>query len=70
MSVEQPGANPEYVRKLKYLPEELKNSIRIDEQLDGFQWNNRMHAEYLELVSRYEKSEQSSVTKLSITKAT
>lgn len=57
MSVAQPGANPEYVRKLKYLPEELKNSIRLEEHLDGFEWNNKMHTQYLELVSKYEKSE-------------
>jgi hypothetical protein len=56
MSVEHGGISEEYLRKLKYLPDELKNSVRLEEQLDGFEWNNKMHANYLELVSRYEKS--------------
>jgi hypothetical protein len=59
MSAEQPGANPEYIKKLKYLPEELKNSIKLDQQLDHFEWNSKAHADYLELVSKYEKTGQS-----------
>lgn len=56
MSAEQPGANPEYIKKLKYLPEELKNSIKLDQQLDHFEWNSKAHADYLELVAKYEKN--------------
>lgn len=54
MGADKPGANEDYVRKLKYLPEELKNSIRIDEELDDFEWNSKMHADYLKLVEKYE----------------
>jgi hypothetical protein len=57
MGVDHPGANETYVKKLKYLPEELKNSIKLDQELDGFEWDSKMYADYLELVAKYEKSE-------------
>lgn len=56
ISVEQPGVSPDYIKTLKYLPEELKSAIKIDEALDGFEWNNKVHADYLELVMKYEKN--------------
>jgi hypothetical protein len=57
ISVEQPGVSPEYIKTLAYLPYELKNAIKLDEALDGYEWNNKAHANYLELVAKYEKSE-------------
>jgi hypothetical protein len=58
INVDQPGVSPEYIKSLKYLPAELKTAIKIDEALDGFVWNNQYHAAYLELVMKYEKTEE------------
>jgi hypothetical protein len=47
------GAGPR--RSWQFPPEELLNSIALDEQLNGFQWDNPQHRRFLELVDEFQK---------------
>lgn len=60
LNIAQPDANPEFTARFKVLPEELKNGIRLDEALTGYRWANPKHAQYLDLVRRYEGPTQAS----------
>ncbi|HYD79456.1 MAG TPA: hypothetical protein VEC06_06585 [Paucimonas sp.] len=40
-------------KRTKVLPDELKYSIRLDQQLTGYEWNNRTFGWYLDLVDKY-----------------
>lgn len=57
MGVDQPGASKAYAAKLKYLPDEVKNGIKLEEQLDGYEWDSKLYADYLALVAKYEGTE-------------
>lgn len=54
LNIDQPDVNKDFAKKFSVLPDVLKNSIKLDEQLDGYAWNNERHSAYLELVRKYE----------------
>lgn len=49
-----PNISEETKKKFKFLPDELKFSIRQDEQLTGYEWNNDRHRWFLALVDKYQ----------------
>ncbi len=51
---DQPGVPEEDKRGTPMLPTELRNSIRMDQELNGFEWNNRTYLKYRELVDRFD----------------
>ena len=40
IELDRPGVSDELRKRFKILPEELRHSIRLDEQLTGFKWDN------------------------------
>lgn len=42
-------------RKVARIPAAIANSISLDEQLTGFQWDNPYHKRFLELFDKYQK---------------
>ncbi len=42
-------------KKIRRLPEEVLNSVRYDEELNGFEWDNKMFRNMLELFEKYDK---------------
>jgi hypothetical protein len=42
-------------RSWQFPPEELLNSIALDEQLNGFQWDNPQYRRFLELIDEFQK---------------
>lgn len=42
-------------RRPELIPEEIANSIELDEQLTGFVWDNPSHRRFLELFDEYQK---------------
>ena len=56
IKIDQPNIPENIVIKLlKKLPDEQRNSIKLDEQLTGFKWDNARFKWYLELVDKYQK---------------
>jgi hypothetical protein len=54
LNVDRPGIS-DAVKRLFKLPSELRNSIELDVELTGFQWDNPSYRRYLGLVERYQK---------------
>jgi hypothetical protein len=54
IELDRPGVSDELRKRFKILPEELRHSIRLDEQLTGFKWDNALHRRLLELVDKYQ----------------
>ena len=48
-------AAPGEKRKRLPIPEAIANSISLDEELTGFQWDNPYHKSFLELFDKYQK---------------
>jgi hypothetical protein len=55
IKVDQPGAPEEYNKVFARLPDELKNSARLDEELTGFKWDNPTHRRTMSLYRKYHK---------------
>lgn len=53
MKIDQAGISDEYKAAFKQLPEEFKNSIKLDEELTGYQWDSPAFRRYLALVDKY-----------------
>ncbi len=53
LNVDQPQVSQEILKKGKFMPEEMKNSIRLDQQLTGFEWDTPRYRRFLELYERY-----------------
>ncbi len=51
---DQPGIPEEAKRGTLLLPIELRNSIRLDQRLNNFVWNNRTYAKYRGLLDRFD----------------
>jgi hypothetical protein len=49
-----PNISEETKKKFKFLPDELKYSIRQDEQLTGYDWHNDRHRWFMALVDKYQ----------------
>lgn len=57
LNVDQPDADKDFAANFKILPDELKNSIRLDQALNGYTWENRKFREHLALIVRYEPAQ-------------
>jgi hypothetical protein len=54
MKLDQPGISEEYKNSFRMYPDELMNSIKLDEELTGFQWDNPTHRSSLALWDKYQ----------------
>jgi hypothetical protein len=54
----RPGVSEEIRRKANFMPEEVRTSVRLDEQLTGFKWDNPMHQRFLALYAKYSTPQQ------------
>jgi hypothetical protein len=54
IKVDQPNVSEQTQKLFKVLPDELKYSLELDEQLTGYQWDNPHHRWFLDLVDRYQ----------------
>lgn len=54
LNIDQPDADPAFKTKFKILPDEIKNSIKLDEELTGYRWDNSRFKKHLELIAKYE----------------
>lgn len=54
INLELPGVSESTRKMFKFLPDELKYSIRQDEQLTGFEWDNNRHRWFLQLFDKYQ----------------
>ena len=50
-----PAREPREKKWLDFPPESILNSIALDEQLNGFEWDNPRHQKFLELFDRFQK---------------
>lgn len=53
INLDQPDISDELKKMTKVLPDELKYSIRLDQELNGHQWDNAKFKWYMALVDRY-----------------
>jgi hypothetical protein len=53
LNVERPGVSEQVRRKFKLLSPEMKNSVQLDEQLNGFRWDNPRYQQFLKLYDKY-----------------
>lgn len=54
LKVDQPGISEAFKKSVK-IPDELANSIHIDEELTGFQWDNATFRRTIGLYEKYQK---------------
>ncbi|MFT4924756.1 MAG: hypothetical protein ACI8WB_000840 [Phenylobacterium sp.] len=54
LKTDQPDFDISFNPQVKYLPDSMQNSVRIDEQLNNFKWDNARYKHYLSLVVKYE----------------
>jgi hypothetical protein len=55
MKLDQPGVAEEYKKSYARHPDEITNSIRMDEELTGFKWDNPVQQRILSLYDKYQK---------------
>lgn len=51
--LDQAGVSEDFRKKYRLLPDEFKNSARLDEELTGFKWDNQAHRRLLTLYDKY-----------------
>lgn len=56
IKLDQPGFSNEFREEFKFFPEEFSNSATLDEQLNGFRWDNKRFRWYLDLLKKYQKN--------------
>jgi hypothetical protein len=56
--VDQPSVSEDKKKGYDRLPDELKNSAKLDEELTGFQWDNPTYRRTLSLYDKYQKREE------------
>lgn len=54
VKLDQPGLSPEFLGKFKRMPDEFSNSVRLDEELTGFKWDNPRHEWFVRMCEEYE----------------
>jgi hypothetical protein len=54
IKLDQPGIPEKFRRMFGRLPDEFTNGIRLDEQLNGFEWDNPRRRWYVEICKKYE----------------
>ena len=57
-SVPSGAADPSR-KRFKLIPDEIENSIGLDERLDGFKWDNAVHRRFLALFDKYQGDDKS-----------
>jgi hypothetical protein len=55
IKVDQPGAPEDYQKLFRGLPDELRNSAKLDEELTGFEWDNPTYRRTLGLYEKYQR---------------
>jgi|SRR5262245_9982793 len=55
MKLDQPGVAEEYKKSYARYPDEITNSIKLDEELTGFRWDNQTQQKILNLYDKYQK---------------
>ena len=55
MKVDQPSVSEKFKQNFDWMPNELKNSIELDEELSGFQWDNPTQRKTISLFKKYQK---------------
>jgi hypothetical protein len=53
--LDQPGVSEALKKKFKWMPEGMANSFKLDEELEGLQWDNLTHLNTLSLFDKYQK---------------
>lgn len=53
LKLDQPGVPEELLKRARMFTEEQQNSVRLDEQLNGFEWDNPRYRHYLALYDKY-----------------
>lgn len=53
LNLKQDGLSDKFRASFKGLPDEFINSYRLDEQLNGFEWDNPKHKWFLDIVDKY-----------------
>jgi hypothetical protein len=53
IKLDLPGVSDAYKRAHRFIPDEIMNSIRLDEELDDFKWDNPTHRRILSLYEKY-----------------
>ncbi|HXH38608.1 MAG TPA: hypothetical protein VNN08_08265 [Thermoanaerobaculia bacterium] len=53
--VDQPGVAEAFKNTFAWVPDGIKNSAKLDEELTGFKWDNPTHRLILSLYDRYQK---------------
>lgn len=53
VKVDRPGVSDAFKKAFARIPEGLKNSAKLDEELNGFKWDNPTHRKILELFRKY-----------------
>jgi len=51
--VDQPGVSEELKKKFAWMPDEMLNSFKLDEELSGIEWNNPTQLSTLSLYDKY-----------------
>lgn len=54
MNINAPGATPAIQKQFAGLSDRVKNSIRLDEKLNGFVWDNPTHRQIRSLYAKYQ----------------
>ena len=59
--VDRPEVDESYRQRLQAIPEELRNSLKLDEELTGFEWDNPTHRLTLGLWDKYGRKSHNTV---------
>jgi hypothetical protein len=54
IKLDQPDLSPELVGVFERFPDEFSNSVRLDEELTGFTWDNPRHRWFVEICEKHE----------------
>jgi len=54
VKIDRPGVSDAFKKAFARIPEGLKNSGKLDEELNGFKWDNPTHRQILELFRKYQ----------------
>jgi len=60
LKLDQPGISAELRNSVRFFPEELQNSVQLDERLTGFHWSTSRYQRYLDLFEKYTTPRQTS----------
>jgi hypothetical protein len=53
--VDRPEISEEYKKAYRHMPDEMRNSAKLDEELTGFKWDNLIQRKTLRLYDKYQK---------------